>query len=102
MAIIVRKNKHSLTYQPKVRDREGKWFRSKVFETREEAEREHGRLLTLKGRGSSSADARERLNVFWQIWAAEGRTEVSEGWRISQDQMYRSYIEPVLGDRELI
>lgn len=37
------------------------------------------------------------LDEFWTLWRDQSRHRISEGWRISQNQMYRDYISPILG-----
>jgi integrase len=89
-----------IRYQVKVRDPEGQWFPTRSFLTKEEALKEEAALLGLKraGRYSFSQDARrETVNSYWEVWGAQRRADTSEGWQISQNQMYRDYIAPVIG-----
>lgn len=101
MSVIVHRRKKGTTYQVRVRDHFGKWYPSPSFKTKEEALTEEARLLSLKCRGTSavSEDARTvTVRDYWEVWSVENRPEASDGWKISQNQMYRDYIDPVLGD----
>lgn len=39
----------------------------------------------------------ESVSIFFKHWQKHHREKVSEGWRISQDQMWRDYCENVIG-----
>lgn len=106
MAIVTRKfETGSVRYQVKLRDPDGNWYPMKNFLTLEDAKEEEARLLKLKRKGGKaiSEDARAvTLDEYWEVWSVENRENVSAGWRNSQDQMYRAYVKPVLGDRKMI
>lgn len=106
MAIIVRKNKKGpVTYQVKVRDVAGVWFPTSSFQDREAAVSEELRLLKLRRQGARAIgdDAKKvSLDEYWSVWSVENRSRSGEGWRISQDQMFRDYVSPVLGSMKLI
>jgi hypothetical protein len=106
MAIVKRtKVDGSSSFQVRVKDPEGKWFEASTYDNKEDALHEELRLLSLKKKGSRAAseDAKKiTLNEYWAVWSKENRTEVSEGWKISQDQMYRDYVKPILGDLIMI
>lgn len=88
------------TYQVKVRDPDGRWFKTPTFESLPDAEREEFRLKELgrKGKRTLSLDAkRYSVDDYWEVWSVEGRPKVSAGWRISQDQMFRDYVSPTIG-----
>lgn len=101
MAIINRKNKDgSITHQVKVRDPDGNWYPSQTFADRMEAE-EHELDLKKKARSGeilTTADSKSTtVKEYWEVWSVENRSKNSESWRESQDQMWRDYIEPVIG-----
>lgn len=106
MAIISRKNRDgSITYQVKLRDSVGKWFQTPGFKNYDEALKEEARLYELRRKGARafSDDAKTvTLNEFWDVWSLENRSDVSDGWKISQNQMYRDYVKPILGDFKMI
>lgn len=101
MAIVKRKNKNgSITYQVKVKDSVGRWFPTPGFRSLSEANIEESRLLELKEKGGHaiSHDARTTtVREYWDVWSVENRTEVSEGWKISEKQMYRDYVDGPIG-----
>lgn len=104
MAIVILKHKRGVSYQVKVRDHAGKWFPTPSLPTREMALVEEARLLKLKRQGMKvlSEDARTiSLDEYWEVWSVENRSRVSEGWKISQDQMYRDYVKPILGSLKM-
>ena len=106
MAIVVRRKKDGgASYQVKVKDRAGAWFPTSTFESQEDAMAEQLRLMKLKRKGAQaiSNDARTvTLREYWEVWSVENRQDVSAGWRLSQDQMWRAYIDPALGDSKMI
>ncbi|OFZ54537.1 MAG: hypothetical protein A2428_00330 [Bdellovibrionales bacterium RIFOXYC1_FULL_54_43] len=106
MAIIRRQNsKHEVRYQVKVRDGLGQWFRSVTFETKAAAEAYERQLFMQRDQGASALPESQRnmtIAEYWQVWTAECRSQMSRGWIISQDQMARDYVLPVLGARKLI
>lgn len=102
MAIVPRRKRDgSFSFQVKVKDPDGKWYETPTFPTREDAEKAEAELvkLKLKAARALSGDARTtRVAEYWEVWAEDCRTKVSEGWRITQDQMYRDYVAPVIGN----
>lgn len=104
MAIIPIKNKRGTSYQVKVRDHTGRWFPTPSLPNREMALLEEARLLKLKRSGAKalSDDARNvTFEEYWEVWSVENRERTSEGWKISQDQMFRDYAKPVLGELKM-
>lgn len=99
MAIVVRKTKKGIRYQVKVRDSAGKWMKAFSQESRKDAVLEEARLLGLKKKQiPMSQDARvTTVDEFHETWSVENRADVSKGWQMSQDQMYRDYVKPVIG-----
>lgn len=91
--------------QKQRQDNQGKWFQTPSFKDIAEAKKEEARLFELKRKecGAISEDARMvTLNEYWTVWSKENRTDVSEGWKISQDQMYRDHIKPILAHEKMI
>lgn len=106
MAIVPRKNKHgNVSYLVRVKDFDGKWFPAETFSDELSAKERENELQRLKRKGGRSItdDAKQvTLQEFWEVWSKENRTDVSEGWKISQDQMYRDYIQPTLGSLKML
>lgn len=107
MAIIVRRRADGsvVSYQAKVKDQNGRWLPSKTFRLKEDALAEEARLRKQRrqGRRALGDDARKTtVNEYWDVWSVENRSGVSPGWQISQNQMYRDYLAPVIGDMTLI
>jgi integrase len=105
MAVIKRTRLDgSIGYQVKIRDPDGRWYPSPTYDLIEQAQAEELRLkaLKLKGAKAISADAQQTsVDEYWEVWSVENRSEVSEGWKMSQDQMYRDYVKPEIGRLKL-
>lgn len=105
MAIVIRYRKDGTpSYQVKVKDGDGQWFPTPAFENLDEAKAEEARLEGMKRKGAKSVsmDARKtNLSDYWLVWKEDRRTETSDGWKISQDQMFEDHVEPILGDKKL-
>ena len=102
MAVIERKRRKDggTSFQVKVRDPDGNWYPTHTFAYLEEAKHEEARLLGLKRKGARSISQDAKTTTFRdyaEVWCVENRTEVSEGWKKSQNQMLRDYILPVIG-----
>lgn len=94
-----------IRFQVKVKDRSGKWFPTPSFADEGEAKIYEGELLKQKRQGATTITQDSRvvtLNEFWEVWSHENRSKVSEGWKISQDQMFRDYIAPVAGQEKML
>lgn len=106
MAIVERPTRDgTIRFQVKVKDPDGKWYPSRTCDSRREAIREEERLMELKQKGGRALgdDAKVvTVSQYWDVWALENRREVSDGWKISQDQMFRDYVQPVIGNRTLL
>jgi integrase len=106
MAIEPRRRLNGTTgYRAKVKDPDGKWYDSTTFSQIEDARLEEAKLFDFRRKGmrSVSQDARAvTVDGYWEVWSVENRTDVSEGWKISQDQMYRDYVSPVIGPTTMI
>jgi integrase len=88
-----------------VRDRNAQWFPSKTFETKREAEDYEDELKNLRRQGVKvkSRDLRaQTLAQYWLRWSDECRSDTSDGWKSSQNQMWTDHIEPVLGLIKLV
>ena len=101
MGIVKLRNRSgSIRYQVKVRDSQGRWFPTPSFISLAEAKAEELRLINKKkkSRVITSDDARTTTVAdYWEVWSVENRQEVSDGWKMSQNQMFRDYIKPVIG-----
>jgi integrase len=104
MAIVSRKFKSGLRYQVKVRDANGRWFKSPSFDRRVDAERFERQLLTKRDAGELARSKVVRdmtFSAYWSQWSETRRRNITEGWRQSQSQMARAYLLPRLGNRKL-
>lgn len=106
MAIIQRMSTNNeIRYQVKVRDNMGQWFKTATFDTKLAAESYERKLMMLRDQGDRATPYVVRnisINDYWQIWTAECRSEMSRGWIVSQDQMARDYVLPIIGKRKLL
>lgn len=102
MAIHRRQNEYGFSYQVKMRDGFGGWV-TKTFERKIDAEQfERGVLqkMDLGGIIQPKPFRKLTLRQYWNLWVSECR-RVSEGWQISQDQMAKDYIFPILENRKI-
>lgn len=91
-------------YKVSVRDCNGRWFPRKSFERMADAERHERSLLNQRDAGDAAQVFMARKTLFqdyWSQWAEDRRSETSEGWRISQNQMMRDHILPHLSEMKL-
>lgn len=101
MAINEKKN----GYQVRVRDLNGRWFPYKTFRRKVDAKRYEAKLLHERGEGRVAPLSKVRKLLFrdyFSEWMAECRSQVSDGWKTSNRQIYRSHIAGHLGSRALI
>ncbi len=87
-------------YCVRVRDGYGRWFPARTFERLVDARTHKHRLLADRWSGKLAPSARvSHLSVeaYWLEWEQECRTKVSDGWKLSQDQMARDHIFPYVG-----
>lgn len=103
MTISKRKNKDgSTSFRARVKDGAGAWLKSNWFRNLDEAKQQEGQLLEerrLGGHGWSLQDGKTyTVSQYWEVWSVENRATVSDGWKKSQDQMWRDYVAPVIGD----
>jgi len=101
MAIEPRPNKkHGTVYRVRVLDPVEKWYPSRTFVSKKEARFWEQNLLQLARQGVSALpESRKKttLNDYWMFWSKECRSRASEGWKLSQNQMFAKYIAPTLG-----
>lgn len=101
MAINEKKN----GYQVRVRDFNGRWFPYKTFKRKVDARRYEAQLLHQRAEGALAPLSKVRklsLNVFFEEWMNECRSNVSNGWKNSNRQIYRSHIKDSLGNKFLV
>lgn len=101
MAIIEKKiDSGSVRYLVRVRDPGGRWFPSKTFERKRDAERHERELKGAKDQGvvATSRAAREvTVADFFREWAVQRAHTVSRGWHASRRQMAEDYVLPSIG-----
>lgn len=106
MAISKRIQNGRASYRVQVRDIGGEWYPQKSFETKSDARAYEAQLLEQKRKGVKAVVGDIKFisvsNYYADRWAVECRTETSDGWKTSQDQMFRDHIEPLIGSRRLI
>lgn len=105
MAIVQVSNKNGRSYVVRVKDSDGVWYPAKTFRNKIDARDYERDLLDLKYKGgrASTKSARDRtLDDYWGQWKDLCRTKVSEGWRSSQDQMYRDHIPTEIKAKKLV
>jgi integrase len=101
MAIITRKSKSGTKYQVKLRGQDGRWVTetfltqrdAKEFEVQQKQNKFKGVPLANKGKNTT-------LDYFWNTWFTTSN-QSTEGWKYSQRQMYRDYIQPHIGSLSL-
>lgn len=105
MAIEPRKTKDgAMRYRARIKDPAGIWYPSEWKDNEADAKRDEADLLDRKFKGAIARGGEAKkytLNDYWEVWSIDRRPKASEGWRISQDQMYRDYVEPVIGRKRL-
>lgn len=106
MAIVIRQRKSGPHYQVRVRDPNGRWYRSPTFESVSDAKRYERTLLTQakdKGQLVKPDIVRDMtFATYWQRWSLECRMSVSEGWQMTQNQMARDHLLPTLAKIRLL
>lgn len=103
MAIVRLKRKSGEDcYLVRVRDSMGGWFPGQTFDRIVDAKVHERTLLLQRDRGTvRKRECELAFGEFWNAWSAQCRSRVSEGWRISQDQMVRDYLLPNLSGMTL-
>ena len=105
MAIEIQKTKNGIIYFARVRDLDGKWYPTLKRRTKAEAKMDEAELIRKKSRAEGATVTAERdltVGDFIAQWQQECRFNVSEGWQMSQDQMIRDYLLPVIGTKKLL
>lgn len=105
MAIGESSKKTGRRYKVLVKDPDGVWYPTKTFRNKQDAREYERELLDLKYKGgrASLKSVRDRtVDDYWKEWAGLCRVKCSEGWKRSQDQMYRDYVFPVIGQKKLV
>jgi integrase len=103
MAIIPRKTKtKGTTYQVKIRDATGK-FVSNTYYSEREAKKQEALLIAKKHQGKLVCNSARKITLseFWEKWFNEVNNSISTGWRITQEQMFRDYINPQIGSIQI-
>ena len=106
MAIIRRKLKNgSISYTARVKDQYGRWYQAKAFDRLVDAERHDRQLKGLRDNSILALSAKSKkitINEYWGLWFEECRSTISEGWKMKQQQKFKNYISPRLGDKKLL
>lgn len=102
MSIRKRKNKNGYSYQVRIRGVDNSWI-TKTFKTKREAVAFKTYTLNKINEGHVVSNILNKLTLsqYWNRWCNDCRTNTSEGWKKSQNQMFESYIKPVLGNFKL-
>jgi len=90
----------SYAFRVRVQDPTGAWYPSETFSTEHEAKEREVELEKKKFKGGHSigSDARETtLDDYWDVWSIDRRDDTSDGWKISQDQMFRDHVSKLIG-----
>lgn len=108
MAIEQRKNKDgTLSFRARVQDPAGKWYPSEWKRLRDMAMAQEAVHTARKRKGEPALTTDEpegkryTVSNFWEVYQVENRHAVSDGWKISQDQMWDDYVTPVIGKKRL-
>ncbi len=104
MAVIKKNLKSGLHYIVRVRDATGRWFPARTFQRRVDAERYERELLNQRDAGSNAAIQIAKnvtLDVYWEVWSNQCRSEMSDGWKVTQQRMYIKYVKPNMGNVSL-
>jgi integrase len=104
MAISKRYRKRlGWTYQVKLKGSDGKWI-TETFTTRGDAERRETEIRLRKLKGGFVTNLSRQLDVaqYFEEWFQETKTgNASEGYRRAQRQLFRAYVNPVIGKLKL-
>lgn len=103
MSITKRKLKTGFRYVVQVRDASGDFFERRTFANRAEAIAYQAECLRSKHKpgGARSLLRRYSVSEYWKRWVSE-RQKKESSWAISQNQMWRDHIEPIIGHLSLI
>lgn len=104
MAITKRFRKRlGWTYQVKVKGSDGKWI-TETFQTRQESEKREIEVRLQKLNGGFVTNLSRQLSVaqYFEEWHRETKNgNASEGWRRTQRQLFRDYVNPTIGNMKL-
>ena len=103
MAIIKRYRRGGVKYQVKVKGSDGRWI-TDTFGTRAEAEKRQAELVVVKRSGGFVTSLSKQLTVaeYFATWSKENiNSDASDGWKSSQVQMFRDYVNPIIGETTL-
>lgn len=92
-------------FKVRVRDLKGKWYQVKSFDLKRDADRYERDLCQMRDRHEFAIAKQireQKFSDYLATWMATMRPRVSDGWRISQDQMLRDYILPSIGEIKLL
>lgn len=87
-----------------VRDCNGQFYPRKAFRTKTDAKVYESSCIARKttGQVALSKELKDlQFGTFVDLWMAEAN-KASDGWRISQGEMFRNHVQPEIGDRKLI
>lgn len=102
MAIRERVKKNGKkSYQVKIILPNFKWA-TKTFHKKKDALKFENEMKYKLNKDSSlyvNISKKITVNEFWGQWSNETISKCSEGWKLSQSQMYRDYIKSVIGER---
>lgn len=102
MAIRKKPRGDGFTYEVCVLDADHHWFPRLTFEELEDAKTYEAECILRARKGEApSPQSRQTFDSLWLQWSRECRVETSAGWKISQDQMYRDHVKPILGYKRL-
>jgi integrase len=103
MSITRRQSKTGLRYLVQVRDASGEFFERRSFSTRAQAVAYQAECLRNKDKpgGAKSLLRKYTVSEYWKRWVHD-RQKQSSSWAISQNQMWRDHIEPIIGHLALI
>lgn len=105
MAIETRVLKNArASYVVRVRDRLGNWFPARNFHRKADAEQYEREILSKRDEGIHALSRSVRgitVSEYWSEWCEVHRMRVSDGWKITQEQMARDYLLPSIGQQKL-
>ncbi len=103
MAIVKRIGKDgSVSYQVRNKDPNGQWYPTATFKNKADSKILDTQQKHDKHGGLSSAGNNHKttLDEFWKQWL-ESSNKSTEGWKSSQRQMYRDYVQPHIGSIQI-
>lgn len=101
MAIVKRESKSRIRYQVRILGHDRNWIDGGTYQTRAEAELCEAKMKIEKASGKLTTNFNKRLTIrdyFFQWFEETKSSNISEGWRSSQFQMFRDYVDKQIGD----